>query len=161
LGIGLPLTGGLAPIDKAMLLTEPMCRSTRRAAWSPTELVLHNDQSNPATVLLANRTNSVSSVMPYGSAGKDKILRCFFEAAMTINPKLKNIALVGADAEFAINALEGARTHAKRLDLTIVSARSFVPSKRRIPTVLVAGYPPHSTGPCRAAGSWADSSSLR
>jgi branched-chain amino acid transport system substrate-binding protein len=102
-------------------------------------------------------------IMPYGPAGKDEIARGFFEAAMTMNPKPKTVALIGADAEFAINALEGARSHAKRLGLSIVYDQRYPPNtvdfgsvvraiKATNPDlVFVGGYPPDSAGLVRAA----------
>jgi branched-chain amino acid transport system substrate-binding protein len=212
-GIGLPLTGGLAPTGKAMLLTQQMWVEQVNARGGllgrPIELIYYDDQSSPATdpgiytkmldvdhvdVLLGNGTNSVSSampivvqhgktimamfalavndrfdyprffqIMPYGPTGKDEISRGFFETAMTIDPKPKSVALVGADAEFAINALDGARAHAKRLGLTIVYDQRYPPNtidfgpvvraiKATNPDlVFVGGYPPDSAGMVRAA----------
>src|SRR5580704_4229991 len=212
-GIGLPLTGGLAPTGKAMLLTQQMWVEQINAKGGllgrPVELIYYDDQSSPATdpgiytkmldidhidVLLANGTNSVSSampivvqhgrtimamfalavndrfdyprffqIMPYGPTGKDEISRGFFETAMTIDPKPKSVALVGADAEFAINALDGARAHANRLGLTVVYDQRYPPNtidfgpvvraiKANNPDlVFVGGYPPDSAGMVRAA----------
>jgi branched-chain amino acid transport system substrate-binding protein len=212
-GIGLPLTGGLAPTGKAMVLTQQMWVEQVNARGGllgrPVELVYYDDQSSPANdptiytklldvdhvdVLLANGTNSVSSampivvqhgktlmalfalavndrfdypryfqIMPYGPAGKDEIARGFFEAAMTMTPKPKTVALIGADAEFAINALEGARNNVKRLGLSIVYDQRYPPNtvdfgsvvraiKATNPDlVFVAGYPPDSAGLVRAA----------
>ena len=211
-GIGLPLTGGLAPTGKAMLLTQQMWVEQVNANGGllgrPIQLVYYDDQSSPATdpgiytkmldvdhvdVLLGNGTNSVSSampivvqhnktimamfalavndrfdypryfqIMPYGPEGKDEISRGFFEAAMTIKPMPQSVALVGADAEFAINALEGARAHAKRFGLKIVYDQRYPPNtidfgpvvraiKATNPDlVFVGGYPPDSAGIVRA-----------
>ena len=82
---------------------------------------------------------------------------------MSIKPKPQSVALVGADAEFAINALEGARGHAKRLGLNIVYDQRYPPNtidfgpvvraiKATNPDlVFVGGYPPDSSGIVRAA----------
>jgi len=67
-------------------------------------------------------------IMPYGPDGRDSISRGYFEAAMTMNPKPKSVALVGADAEFARAVLEGARANAKRLGLKIVYDQSYPPT---------------------------------
>jgi branched-chain amino acid transport system substrate-binding protein len=212
-GNSLSLSGGLAPLGKAMLLTEQMWVEQVNARGGllgrPIELVFYDDQSSPATgpgiytkildvdhtdILLGNGTNFVSSIMPiviqhgktimamfalavndrfdypryfqimpYGPAGKDEISRGFFEAAMTMTPRPKTVALVGADAEFGINALEGARDHAKRLGLEIVydqryppTTLEFGPMVRAIKAanpdlVFVGGYPPDSAGILRAA----------
>ena len=68
-------------------------------------------------------------IMPYGPNGKDELARGFFEIAAKINPKPKTVALVGADAEFANNALEGAREHAKRLGFRVVYDKSYPPNQ--------------------------------
>lgn len=68
-------------------------------------------------------------IMPYGPNGKDELARGFFEIAAKLNPKPKTVALVGADAEFANNALEGARDHAKRLGFRVVYDKSYPPNQ--------------------------------
>jgi branched-chain amino acid transport system substrate-binding protein len=67
-------------------------------------------------------------IMPYGPDGRDSISRGYFEAAMTMNPKPKTVALAGADAEFARAVLEGARANAQRLGLQIVYDQTYPPS---------------------------------
>jgi branched-chain amino acid transport system substrate-binding protein len=47
-------------------------------------------------------------VFPNGPNAKFEISKGFFELAADLNPKPKTVALVGADAEFSILALEGA-----------------------------------------------------
>ncbi|MBO0758623.1 MAG: amino acid ABC transporter substrate-binding protein [Bradyrhizobiaceae bacterium] len=212
-GTSQSLTGGLAPLGKAMLLTEQMwveqVNGRGGLLGRPVQLVFYDDQSSPATdpgiytkildvdradILLGNGTNFVSSIMPiviqrgktimamfalavndrfdyrryfqimpYGPAGKDEISRGFFEAAMTMTPRPKTVALVGADAEFGVNALEGARTHAERLGLEIVydqryppNTLEFGPVVRAIKAtnpdlVFVGSYPPDGAGIVRAA----------
>jgi branched-chain amino acid transport system substrate-binding protein len=68
-------------------------------------------------------------IMPYGPNGKDALSRGFFEVAASLNPRPRTVALVGADAEFANNALEGAREHAKRLGFRIVYDKSYPPNQ--------------------------------
>jgi branched-chain amino acid transport system substrate-binding protein len=87
----------------------------------------------------------------------------YFEAAMGMNPKPKTIALVGADAEYPAMALQGARTHAKKLGLNVVYDKTYPPKSvdyapivRAIQAtnpdlVYVASYPPDSAGMVRAA----------
>jgi branched-chain amino acid transport system substrate-binding protein len=87
----------------------------------------------------------------------------FLETAVTMTPKPKTIALVGADAEFAQTVLSGARDKAKALGLTIVYDKSyppatvdFVPILRAIQAtepdiVYVASYPQDSVGMVRAS----------
>ncbi len=66
--------------------------------------------------------------MPYGPDGKDSITRGFFDAAMSLDPKPKTIALLGADSDFALASLDGARAHVKRLGLDIVYDRRYPPA---------------------------------
>src|SRR6267378_165527 len=87
----------------------------------------------------------------------------FFDAAMSMNPKPKTVALVGADAEYPAMALEGAREHAKKTGLKIVYDKTYPPNTvdyspivRAIQAanpevVFVASYPPDSAGMVRAA----------
>jgi branched-chain amino acid transport system substrate-binding protein len=101
--------------------------------------------------------------MPYGPDGKDSLTRGFFEAAMTINPKPRTVALVGADAEFAQHALEGARRQVERLGLKTVYDRTyppntvdFAPIVRAVAAadadiVMLASYPQDTSGFLRAA----------
>jgi branched-chain amino acid transport system substrate-binding protein len=102
-------------------------------------------------------------IMPYGPNGKDEISRGFFEAAMTMEPKPQTIALAGADAEFAISAVEGARAHAKRLGLKIVYDRTYPPAMVEFSSVIraigatnpdlvfIGSYPADTVGIIRAA----------
>src|SRR5579862_3775024 len=66
--------------------------------------------------------------MPYGPHGKASISEGFFDAAMGMNPKPTTVALVGADAEFSKNAVDGAREQAKKYGLKIVYDRTYPPS---------------------------------
>ncbi|HYZ20807.1 MAG TPA: amino acid ABC transporter substrate-binding protein, partial [Rhodopila sp.] len=87
----------------------------------------------------------------------------FFEVAMAQNPKPQTLAIVGADAEFPHNALNGARELAKQAGLKIVYDRTYPPSTtdyspivRAIQAtnpdlVFVASYPPDTVGMIRAA----------
>lgn len=100
--------------------------------------------------------------MPYGPQGRDAISRGFFEAAMTMEPKPQTVALVGADAEFAKNAVAGARAQAKRLGLKVVYDRTYPPTTvdysaivraigaTRPDLIYLASYPPDSAGMVRA-----------
>lgn len=102
-------------------------------------------------------------IMPYGPDGKDSISRGYFAAAMTMTPKPRTIALIGADAEFSKAALDGARAHAKRLGLRIAYDRTYPPTTvdygpivRSVQAtdadlVFVASYPADTAGILRAA----------
>ena len=101
-------------------------------------------------------------IMPAGPEPAVGWTRGFFEAAMSMNPKPKTIALVGADAEYPHLALEGARVHVKRLGLKVVYDKSYPPNTtdyspivRAIQAtnpdlVYLASYPPDSAGMVRA-----------
>jgi branched-chain amino acid transport system substrate-binding protein len=102
-------------------------------------------------------------IMPYGPQGKEEISRGFFEAAKTLDPKPTTIAIVGADAEFALNATAGARAQAKQLGLKIVYDRTYPPAMVEFSSIIraigatnpdlvfVGSYPPDSAGLVRAA----------
>src|SRR5207249_8914338 len=59
-------------------------------------------------------------IMPAGPNPAVGWSQGFFDAAMSMNPKPKTVALVGADAEYPAMALEGAREHAKKTGLKVV-----------------------------------------
>ncbi len=102
-------------------------------------------------------------IMPAGPDPAVDWTRGFFETAMTLNPKPQTVALVGADAEYPHLALEGARTHVKRLGLKVVYDKTYPPKTvdyspivRAIQAtnpdlVYLASYPPDSAGMVRAA----------
>ncbi len=87
----------------------------------------------------------------------------FFELAAAQNPKPKTIAIVAADAEFALNAAAGARKNAQAAGLKIVYDKTypppttdFTPIVRAIQAtnpdiVYVGSYPPDSVGMVKAA----------
>jgi branched-chain amino acid transport system substrate-binding protein len=102
-------------------------------------------------------------IMPAGPEPKLDWTKGFFEIAMAQNPKPKTVAIVAADAEFALNAAAGARKNALRANLTIVYDKTYPPSTtdytpivRAIQAtnpdlVFVASYPPDSVGMVKAA----------
>jgi branched-chain amino acid transport system substrate-binding protein len=87
----------------------------------------------------------------------------FFELASRQNPKPKTVALVGADAEFAQNALAGARDNVKQHGFQVVYDKTYPPNtvdytpivraiKATNPDIVfVASYPPDSSGMVLAA----------
>ena len=102
-------------------------------------------------------------IQPYGPNGKDALSRGFFVNAMKLDPKPKSIALVGSDAEFSKNALEGARRIAKELGLTIVYDQVYPPTTvnftpvlkaiqaRQPDLVFIGSYPSDTVGMIRTA----------
>ncbi len=102
-------------------------------------------------------------IMPAGPSPKTDWSKGFFDLAMEQNPKPKTVAIVAADAEFALNAAAGARTNAQKLKLQIVYDKTypppttdFTPIVRAIQAtnpdiVYVGSYPPDSVGMVKAA----------
>ncbi len=98
-----------------------------------------------------------------GPHPKQSFGRGFFETANTLNPKPTTIAIVGADAEFARNALEGVHEMVKEAGYKVVYDKTYPPTTadytpivRAIQAtnpdlVFVASYPPDSVGIIRAA----------
>ena len=104
------------------------------------------------------------SFLPIGGMHpKEEQARGFFALAMEQNPKPTTLAIVGADAEFPRNAMDGARVVARQLGLKIVYDKTYPPTTsdyspivRAIQAtnpdiVLVDSYPPDSVGIIRAA----------
>jgi branched-chain amino acid transport system substrate-binding protein len=97
-------------------------------------------------------------LQPNGPQAKYELSKGFFEIAAAMNPKPQTVAMVGADAEYPKNALDGARENAKKAGIKIVYDRTypanqvdFTPIVRSIkatnPDLLfMATYPPDSVG---------------
>jgi len=102
-------------------------------------------------------------IMPSGPSPLTDWSKGFFELAMEQNPKPTTVAIVAADAEFALNAAKGARENAKKAGLKIVYDKTYPPSTtdytpivRAIQAtnpdiVFVGSYPPDSVGMVKAA----------
>src|SRR5215813_3389282 len=102
-------------------------------------------------------------IMPAGPEPAKEFSRSFFELAAVQNPKLRTVALVGADAEYPHSALAGARENVKQAGLEVVYDRTYPPAttdytpivraiKATNPDVVfVASYPPDSVGIVLAA----------
>jgi branched-chain amino acid transport system substrate-binding protein len=98
-----------------------------------------------------------------GPEPKQSFAEGFFAVAMAQTPQPQTLAMVGADAEFPHNAMDGARVLAKQAGLKIVYDKTYPPSTtdytpivRAIQAtnpdlVLVCSYPPDSVGMVRAA----------
>jgi branched-chain amino acid transport system substrate-binding protein len=156
----------LLDVDKVDLL---LANGTNISSPAMPTVIEHNKLFMVMLALAVNENFHYSryfQTMPYGPDGKDSLTRGFFEAAMTMNPKPKTIALIGADAEFAKGALEGARRHAKRLGLEVVYDRTYPPSTvdftpivravaaANADLVLLGSYPADTSGFLRAAGEF-------
>jgi len=100
---------------------------------------------------------------PNGPEPAKEFSKAFFELAAAQNPKLRTVALTGADAEFPHSALTGARENLKQAGLEVVYDRTYPPTttdftpivraiKATNPDVVfVASYPPDSVGMVLAA----------
>ncbi len=102
------------------------------------------------------------AMIPSGPDPKPSFTKGFFDIAATQNPKPTTVAVVAADAEFANNACEGARTNAAKHGMKIVYDRryppattDFAPIVRAIQAanpdiVTICSYPLDSVGMVRA-----------
>lgn len=102
-------------------------------------------------------------IMPAGPVPKVDWSRGFFDLAMAQNPKPKSIALLAEDAEFARNAVSGARINAEKAGLNIVYDKTFpfgssdlTPVIRAIKAsgaelIYIGSYPHGSVGLVKAA----------
>jgi branched-chain amino acid transport system substrate-binding protein len=102
------------------------------------------------------------SMIPLGPNPKSAQTKGFFDIATAQNPKPQTVAIVAADLEFAINASDGAREHAKAAGLKIVYDRRYPPATTDFAPVvraiqaanpdvlLILSYPPDSVGMVRA-----------
>src|SRR5262245_43358695 len=102
------------------------------------------------------------AMIPSGPDPKPSFTKGFIDLAMAQDPKPQRVAIVAADAEFSVNASDGARENAKKHNLNIVYDRryppnttDFAPIVRAIAAtnpdlVVVCSYPPDSVGMVRA-----------
>jgi branched-chain amino acid transport system substrate-binding protein len=102
------------------------------------------------------------AMIPSGPDPKPSFTKGFFDVAAMQNPKPTTVAVVAADAEFANNACEGARTNAAKHGMKIVYDRryppattDFAPIVRAIQAanpdiVTICSYPLDSVGMVRA-----------
>ena len=101
-------------------------------------------------------------IIPSGPDPKPSFTKGFIDLAMKQNPRPATVAIVAADAEFSLNAADGARENAKKVGLKIVYDRryppntnDFAPIVRAIAAtnpdlVVVCSYTPDSVGIVRA-----------
>ena len=101
-------------------------------------------------------------LQPNGPNAKVEFSKGYFELAAALSPKPQTVALVGADAEFSVLALEGARENAKKHGIRIVYDRTYPPNTVEFGTIVrsikstspdlvfIASYPPDSAGMIRS-----------
>jgi branched-chain amino acid transport system substrate-binding protein len=78
------------------------------------------------------------SMIPLGEKPKIEFSRGFFEMVAAQKPKPKTVALLGADAEFGKNAVEGARVNSKAAGLEIVYDKLYPPDLADLGPVVLA-----------------------
>jgi branched-chain amino acid transport system substrate-binding protein len=155
----------LIDVDKVDLLIGPY--ATNMVAPAIPVLM----QSKKTTIgILANAANSkfhydqYFSMLPTGPEPQKAFSRGFFELAAAAEPRPRTVALVAADAEFAQNAVDGARQNIKDIGgFDTVFDKSYPPTTADFTPILravqalnpdivfVAAYPPDSVGIVRAA----------
>jgi branched-chain amino acid transport system substrate-binding protein len=104
------------------------------------------------------------SIVPTGGPKpKESFAEAFFDVAMELNPKPQTLALVGGDAEFPRNAMEGVRNIAKKASVKLVYDKTYPPSTADYTPIVRAiaatnpdiffacSYPPDSVGIIRAS----------
>ncbi len=103
------------------------------------------------------------AIVPSGENARLLYSQGFYEVALSATPKPQTVAIVGADAEYAQIATDGARENAQKFGLKIVYDKryppntvDFLPIVRSIQAanpdiVYIASYPPDSAGLIRAA----------
>jgi branched-chain amino acid transport system substrate-binding protein len=101
-------------------------------------------------------------MIPSGPDPKPSFTKGFIDLAMKQTPKPQRVAIVAADAEFAVNASDGALENSKKHNLNVVYNRryppnttDFAPIVRAIAAtnpdlVVVCSYPPDSVGMVRS-----------
>jgi branched-chain amino acid transport system substrate-binding protein len=102
------------------------------------------------------------AMIPAGPDPKAGFTDGFFQVAMAQTPKPQTVAIAFADAEFGVNACEGARQHSKRLGLRIVYDRGYPPATADFAPIVravqatnpdlfvICSYPLDSVGMVRA-----------
>ncbi len=103
------------------------------------------------------------SIVPTGGPKpKEAFAEGFFAVAMEQNPKPQTLAVVGADAEFPRNAMDGVRSVAKKYNLKIVYDKTYPPNTADYTPIIravgatnpdiffAASYPPDLVGLIRA-----------
>src|SRR6266851_5091564 len=176
----------------AMQIAEEDINARGGVLGRPVKLVYYDDQSNPSTVpglytklldvdkvdivVSGYATNMVAPAMPIVMQ-KDRTFFSllglavnsefhyprYFSITPTGGPKPQTVAVVGADAEFPRNAMEGVRAQAKQYGMKIVYDKTYPPTTADYTPIVRAvaatnpdiffacSYPPDSVGIIRAS----------
>ena len=78
-------------------------------------------------------------MIPSGPDPKPSFTKGFIELAMKQNPKPTTVAIVAADAEFAVNASDGARDNAKAAGLNVVYDKRYPPNTTDFAPIVFGG----------------------
>jgi branched-chain amino acid transport system substrate-binding protein len=154
----------LLDVDKVDLLIGPYGTNMVTPAIP---VIMQHDMTTIG--IMANAANSqfhyprYFSMLSAGPEPKRSFSTGFLELAAAQSPKPRTLAIVGADAEYARNATDGARENAKAFGMEIVYDRSYPPSTTDYAPIVravqavspdivyVSSYPPDSVGIIRAA----------
>jgi len=154
----------LMDVDKVDLLIGPY--ATNMVAPAIPVVMQHHQMT---IGLFANAANSnfhydrYFSMLPTGPNPKKAFSYGMLEIAKSLKPQPQTVALIGADAEFAQNAIEGARESIKELGFKIIYDQSYPPSTTDFLSVMravqaanadivyAAAYPPDTVGIVSAA----------
>ena len=154
----------LIEVDKVDLLLGPYGTNLMAAAMPV--IIQHQMTTISMLAVAVNRQfhyNQYFSMVPLGPDPVHAFSSGFFEIAASLKPKVKTVAILGADAEFGKNSTDGARDNAKAAGLTIVydqlyppPTTDFTPILRAVQAtnpdiVFVASYPPDTVGIVHAA----------
>ena len=154
----------LIEVDKVDLLIGPYATNMVAAAIP---VLMQNKKTTIS--ILANAANNkfhynrYFSMIPSGPEPAKSFSTGFFDIAMTHKSELKTVAIIGADAEFSQNAIEGARENLKTLPFTVIFDRNYPPQTTDYAPIMravqavnpdivyAAAYPPDTVGIIRAA----------
>ncbi len=154
----------LIDVDHVDLLLGPYGTNLMAAAMPV--LIQHKLTTISMLATAVNRQyhyNQYFAMVPLGPDPVHAFSSGFFDIAASLKPKVKTVALLGIDAEFGKNSVDGARDNAKRAGLTIVYDKlyppptaDFTPILRAVQAtnpdvVFVASYPPDTVGIVHAA----------
>ena len=115
----------LMNVDKVELLIGPYSTNVIAAAMPA---IIQNKRTTIGIFGLgANQTFKYPKYFSMNSQGQStsNYSKCLFELAAEQNPKPLRVALVGADAEYSRNALDGAKANAKAMGFEIVFERTY------------------------------------
>lgn len=154
----------LIDVDHVDLLLGPYGTNLMAAAMPV--LIQHKLTTISMLATAVNRQyhyNQYFAMVPLGPDPVHAFSSGFFDIAASLKPKVKTVALLGIDAEFGKNSVDGARDNAKKAGLTIVYDKlypppttDFTPILRAVQAtnpdvVFVASYPPDTVGIVHAA----------